>query len=614
MRINKLFILLSLSLTFLTGCSCSQKNEENTEQTNNNTPKTYERLEKSVGKSGGKVGDESNGIVLNIPEGALKEDTSISAQFTIEAGTFSEDPTMNFLCGVEFGPSGTIFDKPVDVSMHLDKKPINDELSIYCYDETNDIWDFASTGTISGENVTFQITHFSKYKCLDLKKSTFDQYVYIVRDAQRTGKSDSWITETYLDYLLNDIHIMDYYSDFMGHVYEPKGFLFNGMYQIGDKSHDPDATTYRHGESGYVSSYSSRCGYTIDASALSSYAEFLKEREKAAVENREIISISLTIYFKMVKPIIDLTAQKTELKKGESTTVDVHCHYKKPENFFPENRDIDLAFYKLTLPLEQTHLMTNMKEFYTNNDGKALFRVTSLDGESETVKVMFYVEGVFGEYSDAYIEFKGKDDENHKLTGTVKNIVEYEYNYVRNSSEGSRGKIKIVLEYKIEGTISWSSESTVKGIISYSDISLTIESTPSSGIVSYQPYIDPKVTINSVPTTKFSGIVSSFLSSSSLDDYTGYEDVIEIASAITSGYYETASGGDSFGCDVTCYLKAPLLDNFEFRTGTQTCTVDWNKDGIIEHINRYSDSGKYEVNDINSYNEINQTIQTLTIS
>ena len=177
---------------------CGTKNK------GNNQGQTYETVTKTIGSSGGEVKDKESNITLNIPEGALDGDKKISAQYVGEAATFSEAPTINFLAGAEFGPSGTTFDKPVEVSLKLDKTPINKELSIFCYDEVNNVWDFVTPAKVKNQVATFEITHFSKYQCLDLSITTFDQYVYIVREACNGTKSDQWISDTYLDYLLND--------------------------------------------------------------------------------------------------------------------------------------------------------------------------------------------------------------------------------------------------------------------------------------------------------------------------------------------------------------------------------------------------------------------------
>lgn len=79
---------------------------------------------------------------------------------------------MNFLGAAEFGPSGTVFKEPVEVSMKLTKVPNGSEISVFCYDEENKIWDYVTEATCEGDIAKFKVTHFSTYKCLDIGKAT----------------------------------------------------------------------------------------------------------------------------------------------------------------------------------------------------------------------------------------------------------------------------------------------------------------------------------------------------------------------------------------------------------------------------------------------------------
>lgn len=97
---------------FVVGCSC----------TKNKTPDEKSIIEKIIGSKGGMVGDVESSIALNIPKGALYKD---------KEDEISETPLMNFLGATEFGPSGTVFKEPVEVSMKLTKVPNGSEISVF---------------------------------------------------------------------------------------------------------------------------------------------------------------------------------------------------------------------------------------------------------------------------------------------------------------------------------------------------------------------------------------------------------------------------------------------------------------------------------------------------
>jgi len=603
----------AILVTFLiipTGCGKKQ---------NNNSASSFEVVTKTIGADGGQVADRGDNVQINIPAGALKESTSISAQYVEDSVTFSENPMMNFLCGVEFGPSGTTFDKPVEVTLKLNKTPINNELTVFCYDEINSVWDLVSEASVNNNEATFSITHFSKYKCIDIPLSVYNEYVYLVKDACRSGKPDSWITETYVDYLVNEKHLMDYYAECNGYVYEPTGILISGQFQVGDRESDNNVTVYLYGDSNQSGIFPANC-YTLDGGLLSSYQEFKKQREKAAIENQEVIDIGLTVYFKMIKPIIDLSAPKTALAKRESTTVSVHCHYSKPDNYFPENREIDLEDYKLTLPYELVHLKTNKKELLTDSEGCASFKVTSIDGETETIKVMFYVEGVYGEYADAHITFTGEEDEVlYQMNGHIHEVYHWEYvvpdggifqTAIKNNE---KGVTHIEIDYDFSGTISWDDIGfgSINGTVSYNNISATIQSNEAmieydivasdgsvlgSGKASTELFSGGSVSTFPGPkNVPFNGLTSEADSANLcyFEDAASYQ-LIDIVSSgsIISNNSINGGGEDSFETGFSSYASDPiLLNGFECKTGSQTFTVQSFKDSTGSRIPRYASGG-----------------------
>ena len=623
----KLFRLSFLFIACLSLTCCGSRNKGNN---NNNNSVNYETVTKTIGADGGEIKDKDSNIEVNIPAGALSGNKNISVQYVGEAATFSEAPTINFLAGAEFGPSGTTFDKPVEVSLKLDKTPINKELSIFCYDEVNNVWDFVTPAKVKNQVATFEITHFSKYQCLDLSITTFDQYVYIVREACNGTKSDQWISDTYLDYLLNDIHIMDYYSEHMGYVYRAKGFIVDGEFEVFGRKNDPNKTQFQYGESNQIG-YASRCGYTIDAGLLSSYQEFVKQRDKAAQENQEIIYVGMCIYYDLVKPIIDVKAAETTLRKNESTVVTVHCHYTDEDNYFPQNREINLAHYYLTLPWELKHLKPSVKEFYTDENGIYQFKVRSLDGETETIKVMFYVEGTFGEYAAGYAEIGKKTQKVYNVTGHISYRMAGEYYlpitsiYTITDSASFNGTIAASVDFDIEGTITWDEWGNFEGELGYSAGTASVSSSPAEVsytevLVSYpESYVNhvteryqifsdnPSCTTAPLAKKHYVGMLSDYYTYSAFEEPTFHE----LFDFESYGSYYAADSNDSSSATFQCSYGETtsiifFMDTFKLQTGTQTFVVDNALIGSMSVETRY---------DIAKYQNITRTItQTITIT
>lgn len=460
-----LFTITVLMFSFLlSGC----KNGGDTNQVDN-TPKEYEAVEKTIGVNGGEVKDEKSGLGLTIPSGALEKDTNISVQYVENKEHVSTDLLTSFLGAAEFKPSGTVFSEPVEVSMNLTEAPLNSTVCVFCYDEENNVWDFITDANCNGKIATFNITHFSKYQCLNITEAMYSKYIDLVNQAQRDGKSDSWITESYRDYLVNEKHVMDYYEEFGGYYYEPVGLFIGGAYQLNGKQGDGDELTKRYGESNKVGN---TYGYSKVGGKTVSYAEAKSELGKTK-EKKDVIDVTVTIDYKMIKPTIDLTATKTTLKKGETATVNVYCHYAKPGNtIYP---DFALPNYRLTIQ-KPSHLTIDNTEVTTNNSGKAMFTVQSKDGEKDTVKITFDVAGDFGTHAEGFISFCENDA--FSISGKV--IQEFNVaNYiVPLDTEGTvikEGSGILVFTYFFTGNITKKDGNKVEGTIKITDATAIIK-------------------------------------------------------------------------------------------------------------------------------------------
>ena len=450
LAVSAISILLTISLT---GCGIIREmmsilNGSYPEEVSTSEPTSYEKVETMIGKDGGVVKDEEENVTISIPQGALQEDTNISAQYIEEPSYLEANPSMNFLGAVEFGPSGTTFDKPVEVSLQLTNTPKHNKISIFCYSEEYGQWDFVTEADVNYNVATFSISHFSKYKALDMSKGMLMKFHDLVKQAQATGQPDSWVLENFEDYLINEEHVMDIYSLFGGYWYEPCGLIIDGNYHINGKEGDPNQLTDLIGETNKVGNTYGLCHdgqLVVDAKTY-------KEIEGKPKEGQEIIAVGVTVYYKMIKPDIDLTASKKKLAKGESATINIRCHYVNVTNHFDEFKDLDMDGYMLTIP-RPSHFDVDKTTVLTNG-GIASFVVTAKeDNVAETITVNFDVSGSFGVHAEGNITL---NSEGYTFEGHIEEELEFRYLAPEMEEDGGileeEGIFKIIIEYDIDGS------------------------------------------------------------------------------------------------------------------------------------------------------------------
>ena len=446
--------VVALSLTIsLTGCGIIRQmmsilNGDYSEEPSRSEPTTHEEVTGVVGKDGGVIEDEESNVRISIPQGALSEETTITAQYVEEPSYLEANPSMNFLGAVEFGPDGTTFEKPVEVSLQLTNTPKNNKISIFCYSEQYNQWDFVTEANVNYDVATFSISHFSKYKALDMSMEMLMKFHDLVRQAQATGQPDSWVLENFEDYLINEEHVMDIYSLFGGYWYEPCGLIIDGNYHINGKEGDPNQLTDLIGETNKVGNTYGLCHdgqLVVDAKTY-------KEIEGKPKEGQEIIAVGVTVYYKMIKPDIDLTASKKKLAKGESTTINIRCHYVNVSNYFDEFKDLDMDGYMLTIP-RPSHFDVDKTSVLTN-DGRASFVVTAKeDNMAETITVNFDVSGDHGVHAEGNITL---NSEGYTFEGHIKEELEFRYLAPVMEEDGGiledEGIFKIIIEYDVDGS------------------------------------------------------------------------------------------------------------------------------------------------------------------
>ena len=376
---------------------------------------------------------------------------------------------------VEFGPSGTTFDEDVEVTMKFSRDPeaYSPELSVFCYDEVNDIWDYVSEASYSHseKTATFTVRHFSKYQCLEITPEMLNKFNDLVYEAKASGYDDAWIMSNYEDYLVNEERVMDYYTEYEGLWYEPCGLYIHGDYQLNGVQGDPNVLNKQVGESNKVGNKYGLCKIG---------GQIVSTQEYDAAKNngttQDLIDVSVTLDYKMIKPNIDVNCAHAVLEKGETTYASVLTHYVNPNNqTFP---DFALPNYPLTLPYQLKHFSTDVDELTTNASGRGEFEITALEEGVEFIKVMFYVEGYFGEYSAGFLKVKCGGD--FTISGHIEQswsgtfqYSEIPETYVNEAlSLTNTGSFSITVTYDFKGMIDLGEKGACSGMIEFFNLKL----------------------------------------------------------------------------------------------------------------------------------------------
>lgn len=618
--------LIAASMSFCVACSCSQdKKQENTQNPNNTQtqePVTHDPVNKEIGKNGGNITDEN--ISINIPAGALSKNTAITAQYVEEESIVSQSPIGGFLGAVEFGPSGTTFDKPVEVTMKLTNTPKKESVSIFCYDEVNKIWDFVCDASVTNNSAKFSVTHFSYYKALDLSSKMVSKFNSLVKTAIAENRSDSWIIDNFVNYLVNEEYVLDYYTEYQGLLYEPCGLHVSGNYFMNGKEGDSEALSSSLGESNKVGD---TYGVSTIASETDSYNEYMKEKKKPASERKEITDVTFIIYYKMIKPNIEASANKTVLKEGETATVNVFTHYSNPLNHFPEFQDVVLPYYPLTLPNKLVNYTVSTEILTTNAEGKASFTVTCINEEPETIKILFHVEGPFGETSDAYVAF---NNAGYLISGHISEEMDVVYSSVNANSNlvvTQYGTFKLKVEYDFEGSLKEEEDGTLNGTVSFTNPTMSLNTTPmkssitagsASGTGLYDHFNAVTSTTPHTPSYSFAvsnidglcktsanGDASNIISFAG----TGYTNVKVPIGPIDDTYDNTYS--------IDIRNSGTLLLDFELTPGTKEYSSTSFKDlmhGVWECEGEVGTFENLTELDFKIISESNKTAQTITVN
>ena len=628
MKLSKTAFLMVAALV-VTACGAKNNYPDPVDPRGSSVPVEHSAVSENIGPSGGQVIDFEGNITVNIPSGALNKETTITATYIESPEILSTGLPTEFLGAVEFGPDGTEFNKPVTVTINLTKAPKNSKLAVFCYYAKEDIWEYVTDATPkSGQKATFEVTHFSKYHVIDRTKDFLNEYTNIVKAAKTNGLSDEEITQEFRDYLVNEKHVMDQYTTYDGYWYEPCGLKISGNYQIDGKKGDPNDLIKHEGESNKVGNKYGLC--TIDGGNAS------REDEKKASSSSEVIDVLVIVEYKIITPDIDLTPSKKQLKKGESATIKVRCHYTNPSNYFYEYKDLDLSGYFLTVKRPE-NFSVDKSGLVTDDEGQASFVVTAeKNSKAETITVNFDVPGDFGTHAEGNVTLNSTGG--YQISGNV--IEGYKFNYepapyqMGTTTISQRGEFDLKIQYDFEATLQDGDTGMLQGTLNISNVKMTIESkalkfTVEDDYGGTPVYFDYEVDYfknkNKATTTNFStdvyamehndgtyGLIALDLETIASQTGTSYErDVIRVPSAGTRDEEE----GISFDFKVEVTTDTMLSLAFDLTPGTKEYSQPMMLDmvDITFIVDQYSvDIDQYDGSEF-SYPE-EYTSQVITVS
>ncbi len=179
-KLFKIFVCVVLIAGF-SGCVSSKKISVQKKD-------SYQLAKKVIGKNGGVISDSDN-VKLTVPPSALKNNEEISINY-LPFKSDEKNETNNALASVQFGPSGTVFNKESEVTIKLDKKPVTNSLSVYCYNKKTKEWDYVTDATLNGDYASFKIQHFSDYKVEeDINSKHLSEFKKLVDKAVKNNDS-----------------------------------------------------------------------------------------------------------------------------------------------------------------------------------------------------------------------------------------------------------------------------------------------------------------------------------------------------------------------------------------------------------------------------------------
>jgi len=266
---------------------------------------------KDIGPDGGTI-ITPEGFELNIPAGALDEETTISInpiEDVTELDPLSPLNALYFLCGVGLKPDNLSFNKTVTVEMPLSTPLIpNNQYFLYSYDEQQNGWHqerATSTTNENGTRLMAQLDHFSIWGVFDIPPE-YLILTQIKRFLQESSPPELGC-EAFVQWYLNNIDPMDFIALVQNCCYGVVGVEFNITYKIDE----------------IEGQYINTVGTTPPSNHPTSL--YIYDDEWSHNQSQFLISMQIT-YFISCVPDMLIEAASNKILVGEETTISVEIH------------------------------------------------------------------------------------------------------------------------------------------------------------------------------------------------------------------------------------------------------------------------------------------------
>ena len=147
----KRFLILVLVFVTVFAVSCDSKKSNKKEA---ETDKVESVSMEISAEEGGKVESSDGKTSIEIPSGALESDTTITMKIYNAAAFPAKDDEQVITKVVEFGPNGTVFKKPVIISMVSEEKIENKIITAAVYHEKSEEWSYTEDAAVKFSGYT----------------------------------------------------------------------------------------------------------------------------------------------------------------------------------------------------------------------------------------------------------------------------------------------------------------------------------------------------------------------------------------------------------------------------------------------------------------------------
>lgn len=324
------FLLLGLSISF-SSCKDDVKDEGNGNST--------------VTEEGGEV--SSNGISIYVPHGALNESVDITAKSISNPSQLGNSILpLGMLGGAKFGPSGTQFQKDVEITLPLNEGAVNSENLVCYWSEDSLRWYGVDWADVKGNVAKFKTDHFSTYAVSGLTMSDMESIVKSIDDGCKNGIDEVSVASSVEKIIMNDMNLMNKWTVIDNVYYRNSAVRVSYMYSYGYNEVNGQAVL-SYGNETCEKGWEELTDLTISDFESMSVVDRVKGNQISGLseiskENQELINLLISRKLTTVKPEMVLKAEGKLSKKGDETKVKVklYCQHTGEKNLYPKVHSI----------------------------------------------------------------------------------------------------------------------------------------------------------------------------------------------------------------------------------------------------------------------------------